>query len=63
MSAEVDKVFVVRFWREVAAAESPASQGWRARIHYVNDGRELHASSIEDAFSMMQSLLSADEPQ
>jgi hypothetical protein len=60
---EEDKVFVLRFWRERDAAESPRSQGWRARIHYVNDGKQLHASSTEDAFSIVQSLLSAPEPQ
>jgi hypothetical protein len=63
MDTEIDQVFVIRFWREGGTAELPPSQGWRARIAYVNDGRQLHAPGIEEAFAIVRSLLPGHDPQ
>jgi hypothetical protein len=54
-----DQVFVMRFWREREdeATALQLSRHWRARIIYVNDGRQFHAPGIDDAFELVRSLI------
>jgi hypothetical protein len=58
IGTDLDQVLVIRFWQEQEAQEmQPPS--WRARITYVNSGQQFYASSIEEAFAVVRSLLVA----
>lgn len=57
LASEDDQVLVVRFWREDENTDLRPARHWRARIIYVNDGRQFYAPSIDDAFAVMRSLL------
>jgi hypothetical protein len=59
LAFEDDRVFVMRFWREDEATESPPFMGWRARITCVNMSRPfyVYAPGIDEAFAIVRSLL------
>jgi hypothetical protein len=54
-----DQVFVVRFSPEDEATDWRPSRHWRARIIHVNTGQQFYASSIGDAFGVINSLIVA----
>lgn len=56
---EVDRVFVLRFWRE-AVSDKSSEVRWRSRIRFVNTGQQVHVDGIEAAFNLVRSLLIDD---
>jgi hypothetical protein len=63
LASDDDQVLVIRFWREAESTESRTSRHWRARIIYVNDGQQVYAPSVDDAFAVIRSLLLAGKCQ
>ena len=59
-AAEIDRVFVLRFWRE-AAGDVPDAARWRARITDVNSQRQFHTEGLEGAFNAIRSFLCEGE--
>ena len=55
-SLEIDRVFILRFWRE-SSFENRALAPWRARIVEVNTGRRLHVDSVDDALNFVRNQL------
>jgi hypothetical protein len=59
-AGEIDRVFILRFWREAASDETREAQ-WRARIRFVNTGQQIHADGVDTAISIIRSMLNDDE--
>lgn len=57
-SLEIDRVFILRFWRE-RGMEAKSPEPWRARIIDVNTGNNFHVSGIDEAFKFIRNQLSA----
>jgi hypothetical protein len=56
-----DRVFILRFWRELAA-EKAGEMRWRVRIRFVNTGQQVHADGVDAAFAVVRSLLDERNP-
>jgi hypothetical protein len=59
-AGEIDRVFILRFWRETASEETNEIR-WRARIRFVNTNRQIHADGVDAAFKIVRSMLIDDE--
>jgi len=57
-SFEIDRVFILRFWRE-RSPENRMLAPWRARITEVNTGRRLHVGSVDDALDFVRNQLAS----
>jgi len=58
---EDDRVVVIRFWQE--RDPNVVRSNWRARITYVNSGVQFYASGIDEAFTLVRSLLLSAQPK
>jgi hypothetical protein len=61
MQAGHDQVFVIRVWCEPKTGEYAQAMQRRARIRYVNDRREHHANSLEEAFQIVRSIVAESD--
>jgi hypothetical protein len=59
-ASEIDCVFILRFWREVAFEET-SEMRWRARIRFINTGQQVHADGVDAAFQIVRNLLDDDK--
>ncbi len=59
-AGDIDRVFILRFWRETVSDESNETR-WRARIRFVNTNRKIHADGVDTAFKIVRSMLIDDE--
>jgi hypothetical protein len=55
-AAEIDHVFILRFWRE-SASDRSREMHWRARIRCVNTSEQFYADGIDGACTMVRLLL------
>lgn len=63
LASDDDQVIVVRFWSEEETTDLQPLQHWRARITHVNTGQQFYAPSINDAFTVISSLVLAGKYQ
>ncbi len=61
-SADIDRVFVLRFWIERAAAPNAAAV-WRAKVSDLSTGEEKHANDVDGALACVRTLMAEPPPR
>jgi hypothetical protein len=58
---DTDRVFVLRFWIERAAAPNAAAV-WRAKVSNLSTGEEKHANDVDGALACVRSAMTLPPP-
>jgi len=61
-TADTDRVFVLRFWIERAAAPNAATV-WRAKVSDLSTGEEKHANDVDGALACVRTLMMQTPPR
>ena len=50
----------MRFWQELGLQNTADPNGWRVRIRHVNSRQQSYAVGLEQAFSIVRAILTAE---